>query len=63
MLDGAEELIVGSRQSGVPMLSKIPYYNRLYKNTGNVVDRRFLGPETISAFEVNTITVKMPISG
>lgn len=58
VLEDAEEIIIGVKEEGVPAVSKIPYVARMFKNVGVGVERRFLGSQTISSFEIDSIRVE-----
>lgn len=60
VLSDAEEIIAGTHETGVPMMSNIPYVQRMFKNVGTTVDYRYLGSETLSAFEIKTVAVQPP---
>ncbi len=57
VLSDAEESITGRSETGVPMFSKVPYYSRLFKNTGVGVVRQPLGTQTLSAKQIQAVQV------
>jgi hypothetical protein len=70
ILSGAEEVLTTDSERGVPaevgdslqdqeppVLRNIPYANRMFKNVGVAVESRPLGSETLSAFEIRSISI------
>lgn len=55
VLTEAEELIEARSESGAPIVSKVPYTGRLFKNTGVGRDVRPVGTVTIPAGEIASV--------
>jgi hypothetical protein len=55
VLRDAEEVTRHSSEQGVPMMNKMPYFNRLFKNTGVASTTRPIGPANVSSFEIEHI--------
>ena len=76
ILSEAEEVLTTGHEQGVPIkarpvrqeqeppiLRNIPYVNRMFKNVGVAVESRPLGSETLSAFEIRSISVTRDTGG
>jgi hypothetical protein len=55
VLTEAEELIEARSQTGVPIVSKVPYTGRLFRNTGVGREVRSVGTVTIPAGEIASV--------
>jgi len=57
VLADAEETVMG-KAVGYPVMKNVPYMNRMFKNTAVAYESRYIGPETLSASEIETINVE-----
>jgi len=57
VLSDAEEIVTGRSEQGVPALGRIPYVNRLFKNTGIGSVRKPVGTQTFSAKQLQAVWV------
>lgn len=57
VLSDAEEITIGRSERGVPVVSHVPYVNRLFKNVGVGVVRKPLGTETFSAKQISWVQI------
>ena len=55
VLSDAEEIVTGGSEQGVPALGRIPYVNRLFKNTGVGSVRKPVGTQTFSAKQLQAV--------
>jgi hypothetical protein len=55
VLRDAEELTRHTNEQGVPMMGKLPYVNRMFRNTGTAYSTREIGSATVSSFEIEQI--------
>ena len=57
VLSDAQEITTGRNERGVPLLNKMPYANRIFKNVGVGVTRSAIGTETLSARQIRSVRI------
>lgn len=57
VLSDAQEITTGRNERGVPLLNKMPYANRMFKNVGVGVTRKAIGTETLSARQIRSVRI------
>lgn len=55
VLQDTEEVTRHSNEQGVPILDKMPYVNKMFRNTGVATTTRQVGSATVSSFEIEHI--------
>lgn len=57
VLSDAEEITTGRNEQGVPVIEKVPYVSRMFKNTGVNVTRKSIGTETLTAKQISSVRI------
>jgi hypothetical protein len=58
----ATEITLHTSEQGVPILNRIPFASKRFRNVGAATTTRELGNVTLSAFEVDRITAHLTLS-